>query len=88
VDSNFRFRERYKRGLGRKSSLRLHAAVDYLRLPLVAITKAQSEISESNPYRARNGKFESISLQRGVRCELEASRRDHYDRSVSRSPMH
>jgi hypothetical protein len=35
--SNFRFRVRYKRGLGRKSSLQLHAAVD-LRLPLVAIS--------------------------------------------------
>jgi hypothetical protein len=38
MDSNFRFRERYKRGLGPKSSLRLHAAVDYLRLPLLAIS--------------------------------------------------
>src|SRR6201993_4544545 len=31
--------------------------------------KAQSEISEPNPYRARNRKFESVSLQRRVRCE-------------------
>src|SRR6516164_10408964 len=31
--------------------------------------KAQSEISEPNPYRARNRKFESISLQRRVRDE-------------------
>jgi hypothetical protein len=33
--------------------------------------KAQSEISEPNPYRARNRKFESISLQRRVRCKLD-----------------
>ena len=45
-------------------------AVDYLRLPSVASAKAQSEISEPNPYRARNRKFESISLQRRVGCEL------------------
>jgi hypothetical protein len=31
----------------------------------------QSEIPEPKPYRARNRKFESISLQRGVRCELD-----------------
>jgi len=34
--------------------------------------KAQSEISESNPYRARNRKFESISLQQRV-CEPSPS---------------
>src|ERR1700756_4501984 len=31
--------------------------------------KAQSEISEPNRYRARNRKFESVSLQRRVFCE-------------------
>jgi len=36
--------------------------------------KAQSEISEPNPYRARNRKFESISLQRGV-CEPSVPQR-------------
>ena len=48
--------------------LRLHAAVDYLQLPSVASTKARSEISKPNPYRARNRKFESTSLQERV-CE-------------------
>src|SRR6267378_4282385 len=38
MDSNFRFRVRCKRGLRRKSPLRLHAAVDHLRLPSVAIS--------------------------------------------------
>src|SRR6516162_1107163 len=33
--------------------------------------KAQTEISEPNPYRARNRKFESISLQQTVRLSLE-----------------
>src|SRR6516165_10942916 len=32
--------------------------------------RRKSEISEPNPYRARNGKFESISLQRRVSGEL------------------
>jgi hypothetical protein len=36
---------------------------------------------------AQHGHFvESVFLQRGVRCELEAPRRDRHDRSVSRSP--
>src|SRR6516162_5002005 len=36
--------------------------------------KAHSEISEPNPYRARNRKFESISLHRRV-CELLVPKR-------------
>jgi hypothetical protein len=41
-----------------------------------------SEISEPKPYRARNRKFESISLQRGVTCELvlAATRAEDPDR--------
>src|SRR5262249_48313820 len=38
MDSNFRFRVRCQRFLRRKSPLRLHAAVDHLRLPSVAIS--------------------------------------------------
>jgi hypothetical protein len=45
-------------------------SLDYLRLPSADISEGgPKRISELKPYRARNRKFESISLQRGVRCE-------------------
>jgi hypothetical protein len=71
MDSNFRFRVPCK---GRKAIIAgfgcMPPSVDYLRLPSVDITQGGlSEISEPKPYRARNRKFESISLQRRVRCE-------------------
>ena len=70
VDSNFRFRVRCKRRLKAKIG-------GFGSMPPSIIcgcrrwrsAQAQSEISEPSPYRARNRKFESISLQRGV-CEL------------------
>jgi len=68
MDSNFRFRVRCKRGLRRKSPASAACSPSIIcgcrRWPSA---KAQSEISEPNPYRARNRKFESISLQQTVR---------------------
>ena len=67
MDSNFRFRVRCKRGLRRKSPASAACSPSIIcgcrRWPSA---KAQSEISEPNPYRARNRKFESISLQERV----------------------
>jgi hypothetical protein len=55
MDSNFRLRAMQAR-LAAKIAGFAAFAVDYLRLPSVAIrAKAQSEISEPNPYRARTG---------------------------------
>ena len=61
--------------LARKCRFRRHTTLDYLPLPSVASTKAQREISKPNPYRARNRKFESVSLQRTVRLSREGARR-------------
>ena len=47
--------------------------------------QAQSEISEPNPYRARNRKFESISLQRRVRCELNLGK-DGFADEIAAAP--
>jgi hypothetical protein len=70
MDSNFRFRVRCKRGLRRKSPASAACGRRFCgcrrRWPSA---QAQSEISGPNPYRARNRKFESISLQRRVRDE-------------------
>jgi len=48
----------------------------------VAISSgAKREISKPNPDRARNRKFESICLQRGVRCELNFGKGGFADES-------
>ena len=66
LDSNFRFRGRCKRGLRRKSPASCMPPSIICGCRREPSAQAQSEISEPNPYRARNRKFESISLLRRV----------------------
>ena len=62
MDSNFRFRGRWKRGLRRKSPASAACRRRFCGCRRWPSAQAQSEISEPNPYRARNRKFESNSL--------------------------